>query len=221
MPYAVIRRDGTRAWSNDAQLTSSSQTGPGSYILEFSVDCREDVFVLHAKTEVSGCDGPSVVASSIQGGPRTICVAVSNLASPADRIDSQFSYIRYARPDAGGDAGEPSDGGCRPCQGVETRDWYAWINLMPPPPDDFHVTGEVYVPNLGVDPILTPKVPQGINPQILLLDLTLVQQPGIWPQVLVWKQARYDKVPSSVRYTQVQIFCGDEVIADIPVADIQ
>lgn len=41
------------------------------------------------------------------------------------------------------------------------------------------------------------------------------------PQVLVWKQACYDKVPSSVRYTQVQIFCGDEVIADIPVEDVQ
>ena len=25
---------------------------------------------------------------------------------------------------------------------VETRDWYAWINLMPPKPDDFHVVGE-------------------------------------------------------------------------------
>ncbi len=114
-----------------------------------------------------------------------------------------------------------SEGGCLPCAGIDTRDWYAWLNLMPPKPDDFHVIGEVFVPNPGVDPFLTPKVPQGINPQILLLDLHLIQQPGNWPQVFVWKPARYDKVPSTIHYTQVQIFCGDEMIADVKVEEVQ
>jgi hypothetical protein len=112
-----------------------------------------------------------------------------------------------------------AEGSCLPCKDIKTRDWYAWLNLMPPPPDDFHVVGEVYVPNPGVDPFLTPKNPQGINPQILLLDLYLIQRPGIWPQVFVWKQARYDKI-GGARYTQVQVFCGDELIADIPVQEV-
>ena len=114
-----------------------------------------------------------------------------------------------------------AEGSCLPCRGIETRDWYAWLNLMPPPPDDFHVIGEVYVPNPGVDPFLTPRNPQGINPAILLLDLFLIQRPGIWPQVFVWKQARYDKTARSIRYTQVQVFCGDELIADIKVDIVQ
>ena len=31
----------------------------------------------------------------------------------------------------------------------ETKNWYSWVNLMPPIPNDFHVIGDVLVPNLG------------------------------------------------------------------------
>ena len=114
-----------------------------------------------------------------------------------------------------------AEGSTIPCKGIETRDWYAWLNLMPPPPDDFHVIGEAYVPNPGVEALLVPRVPQGSNPAILLLDLYLVQLPGVWPQVFVWKTARYDKYNPGMKYTQVQVFCGDEVIADIKVNIVQ
>ena len=102
---------------------------------------------------------------------------------------------------------------------LATRDWYAWNNRMPPPPDDFHVTGEVQVPNPGVDVLLVPRSPQGINPQSLLLDLILVQRPGLWIQIPMWKPARYDKV--RVTYTGVEIFSGGSSIANIPVDDVQ
>jgi len=104
---------------------------------------------------------------------------------------------------------------------IESRNWYAWNNLQPPGPPHFHIVGEVYVPNPGVHTLLVPKSPQGINPLILLLDLYLKQEPGIWPDVLVWAPARYDKQPAY--YRQVQIFYGEQVIADdsvIPVHDI-
>ena len=102
---------------------------------------------------------------------------------------------------------------------IETRDWYAWNDLQPPGPPHFHVVGEVQVPNPGVHTLLVPKTPQGINPSILLLDLYLKQEPGTWPDVVVWVPARYDKRPGY--YRQVQIFYGRQVIADIPVQDIQ
>jgi hypothetical protein len=111
-----------------------------------------------------------------------------------------------------------AEGNFIPCKEIKTKDWYAWLNLMPPPPDDFHVVGEVYVPNPGVEILLTPKEPQGINPQILLIDIYLLQKPGNWPQNFVWKPARYDKILLAAKYTQVQIFCGDQVIADLTVA---
>lgn len=101
-----------------------------------------------------------------------------------------------------------------------TKDWYAWNNLMPPKPDDFHVTGWVEVPNPGVEPHLLYKTPQGINHSIILLDLVLVQKPGIWPRILVWKQVRYDEVPSRQNYSLAEIYSDDERIEQIKVENI-
>jgi hypothetical protein len=102
---------------------------------------------------------------------------------------------------------------------MQTKNWHAWINTMPPGPARLHVVGDVEVGNPGIDPVLTEKVPQGINPAILLLDLHLVQQPGVWPQVVTCKQARFDKVlaPGAARYTEVEVFAGSQSIAKIPV----
>ncbi len=110
-----------------------------------------------------------------------------------------------------------------PCDGVESRNCHAWDNVMPPPPNSFHVTGEVYVPNPGVVPILTPRVPQGISPAILLLDLILIQKPGAWPRVLTWKTARYELTyrDGTSGYKSVNVFCGEEMIADIDVQIVE
>lgn len=104
--------------------------------------------------------------------------------------------------------------------GIATRDWYAWNNLMPPKPDDFHVVGEVQVPNPGVVPMLVPREPQGINPAIFLMDLVLRQRAGVWPQVLTWVPARYDKIIMNAIYTQVDIFSDGSNIASVPVHDV-
>lgn len=105
------------------------------------------------------------------------------------------------------------------CNGTKTQDWYSWINKMPPPPDDFHVVGEVLVSNPGIDPILIPREPQGFNRKILLLDLFLHQKPGVWPRVMVWKPVRYDKT-GNVDYSNVNVFCGEDIIADIEVKEV-
>lgn len=117
-------------------------------------------------------------------------------------------------------ASEPTVGTTMSCDGVTTRDWRAWVNLMPPKPDDLHVVGEVLVPNPGVEPLLTPRIPQGINPAILMLDLLLLQRGGIWPQVLVWRTARYDKIVEGVPYEQVQVMCGSDTLATVAVETI-
>ena len=97
--YAVINADGTINWSRDPDLVNVTHSGAGRYTLSFSTDCHEDVFVLHAKTQGPGCDAPSVVAASIQGDSRTICVGITNTFDPAGGEDSQFSYIRYRKAD--------------------------------------------------------------------------------------------------------------------------
>lgn len=103
---------------------------------------------------------------------------------------------------------------------ANTRDWYAWNNLMPPKPDDFHVTGWVEVGNPGIEPHLIYRTPQGINPDIIILDLVFEQKPGFWPQVVVWKQVRYDETPSYRNYTLADIHNNGKSIAEVKVENI-
>ena len=102
---------------------------------------------------------------------------------------------------------------------IATRNWYAWNDLMPPKPNHLHVAGEVQVANPGVLALLSPKEPQGINPTILMLDLHLVQQPGIWPQHVTWAQAKYIKIEGGTYY-EVGVYFGGVEVAKIPVKDV-
>lgn len=104
---------------------------------------------------------------------------------------------------------------------ADCRKWHAWLNTMPPKPDDLSVVGDVVVPNPGVVPQLTMREPQGINPGVLMLDLNLVQQPGMWPQVITCVQVRFDRVlPDKVPYTAVEVFQDGERVAFIDQIDI-
>lgn len=97
-----------------------------------------------------------------------------------------------------------------------TKDWHAWLNTMPPGPHMLHVTGNVQVGNPGVDVFLYKIEPPNSKSATLNLELVLVQRPGIWPQHVVLKQARYDQV-TKVEITTVDILSFATVIASIPV----
>lgn len=100
---------------------------------------------------------------------------------------------------------------------IECKDWHAWLDTMPPKPDEFHVSGDIIVGNPGIRPILTMRNPPGINQTILMLDLSLVQQAGMWPQVVTCAQAKFNRVmpPGATAYNSVQIFLNGEKIASI------
>lgn len=214
--HAVIRDNGTILWSDDPDLVSSVRTGPGHYILKFRRPCDRDVFVLQGKTAGPGCDAPRAIATSIQGGPFTICVAVSPSFDLAAGIDAQFSYIRLSQclrnPS---EEGEPIG-----CSVFESGDWSAWLNKMPPGPARLFVEGVVVVGNPGIEATLVRKSPQGFNPKILLLEVLTRQLPGIWPQVLTPKPVRFDE-EASIDYTDVEVFCDQNHLAQIPVQIVE
>ncbi|MGR2681370.1 MULTISPECIES: hypothetical protein [Chromobacterium] len=106
---------------------------------------------------------------------------------------------------------------------LQSRNWHAWLNAMPGHPKSLHVAGDVVVANPGVEAVLTMREPQGINPAILMLDLHLVQKPGMWPQVLAVANARYDRVlpPGAPKYTAVEVLHNNERVAYIePIPEI-
>lgn len=56
---------------------------------------------------------------------------------------------------------------------IQTEDWSAYINIMPPGPSTFHVNGTLVLPTGGFEARLEPARPQGFNPTILLMNLIL------------------------------------------------
>lgn len=100
-------------------------------------------------------------------------------------------------------AHEPGPG--KPPVAVDSSDWYAWRNEMPPGPASFHVTGTVHAPTPGYRASLRPASPQGINPAELILDLVIEPLPGVWPQVVTPLSVRYDDPTPGVAYQGVLV----------------
>jgi len=88
---------------------------------------------------------------------------------------------------------------------LDTSDWYAWVNRMPPGPASFHVTGTVTLPSPGYDVQLEYASPQGINPAELILELRVAKRPGLWPQVVTNVTVRYDVPDYQAAYETVLV----------------
>lgn len=104
---------------------------------------------------------------------------------------------------------------------VDTSDWYAWLNKMPPGPPSFHVTGVVHLPTPGYEVRLVPATPQGTNPDNLILDLQVTPLPGFWPQVITQVSVRYDEDRARVLYETVLVREPDGDALEIDVDDVQ
>jgi hypothetical protein len=84
---------------------------------------------------------------------------------------------------------------------------FSAVQDVPPQKTLFlHVSGDVLVGNPGVEAKLVYAIPQGMNPDILLLRLILIQRPGMWTQVMTWAPASYTTMlMKHGQYTQVQL----------------
>ena len=98
-----------------------------------------------------------------------------------------------------------------------TRNWIA--NELP----DFagrnyhiEVTGQVEVGATNETPVLRMHSPQGFNPRILLLDLSIVSE-GMGGQIMIWKEARFTRPTSGNQYDEVDILFDGRIIERIKV----
>lgn len=95
----------------------------------------------------------------------------------------------------------------------------AWIDTQPPGPKKLIVVGKIEVPTGGWSATLEPAVPQGINPDILILELVTIKPVGNVIQVLSTIEARYEQTPPARNYTDVTIM-DDNNSFTIPVAEV-
>ena len=83
-----------------------------------------------------------------------------------------------------------------------------WTATLLPEPNDrnrLRVHGECTFPTPGYKSELKRREPQGINPQILMLDHIVVPPTGSQPQRIDTVVVRYEE-QTSVRFQEVQIF---------------
>lgn len=101
---------------------------------------------------------------------------------------------------------------------MDKKDWSAWIDKMPPPPDALHVVGRLMLPSPGHVATLTPAVPPGATPTTLVLDLE-VKQESIAASVMTAGIVRYDVSPyvGNPPYSSVTIRSGAECSLTIEV----
>ncbi|WPO39447.1 hypothetical protein [Tardiphaga sp. 42S5] len=84
----------------------------------------------------------------------------------------------------------------------------AWIDKQPPGPNKLIVVGKIEVNTGGWKATLKPAEPQGINPDILILQLATIEPTGNVIQVISTIDARYEQSPSARDYTDVTIMHG-------------
>ena len=82
--------------------------------------------------------------------------------------------------------------------------WEAWRNVMPGANHSIMVTGTCEFPTSGYVPLLRRAEPQGINPNILELELVVVEPLGPVLEIISHERATYFE-ETDVEYDQVHI----------------
>ncbi len=112
-----------------------------------------------------------------------------------------------------------TNAGC-PDPFIEAMDWMA-VDNQEPPGRRFYVTGKVVVSTAGYSVTLKKRSPQGINPEVLLLDLEITRPTGMVAQVITTEEPRYEEDPYSGPHTSVGIYCGSDELASPTVRVVQ
>jgi hypothetical protein len=100
---------------------------------------------------------------------------------------------------------------------VLLRDTFkAWIDRAPGAPPRLIMTGDVRVPTNGWQARLTRRTPQGINPKILILDVSAQQPDSAVQEEITTIPLRYEESPPQDEYGQVMIAtCRGEIVVNI------
>lgn len=100
---------------------------------------------------------------------------------------------------------------------MSSKDFKAWLDKMPGKNNTLHVTGSVEVPTSGWTGSLVERVPPGINPSILILDVRLVKPTGTVSDVISFVSLHFQKQHAE-QYRQVTIIGAGEDFT-IPVSE--
>ncbi|GAB5347345.1 hypothetical protein [Alteriqipengyuania sp. 357] len=108
------------------------------------------------------------------------------------------------------------------CPVNDSRDWQAWINMMPGPnaKPTLHIQGEVDMPTPGWSVELIGGPADRMQPPGLRFRLEAEKPDGMTMQVITPTEVRYAETTPYSQIRQIIVTCGDEAlvtIEDVPV----
>lgn len=99
------------------------------------------------------------------------------------------------------------------------KEWNAWTVPDGPGMVEIHVTGLVETTASNQIPQIPEAHPQGVEPDILILDLVIVSVGDDGAGKASFRKARFSKKTAPGRYAMVHVRAGGEIVARIPVED--
>ncbi|TPE50191.1 hypothetical protein [Amaricoccus solimangrovi] len=101
----------------------------------------------------------------------------------------------------------------------DTRDFAAWIDLMPGDESRLIVAGEVKTTSGNLLPRLAEAEPQGINPRDLLLVLSLEQCGEVGTDDVAYRPVRFEKPAVRDQYATVTVLSDGEICFTLEVTE--
>ncbi len=101
----------------------------------------------------------------------------------------------------------------------KTRNFAAWINLQPLADNQIIIVGEVETAASYLVPKLSRAEPQGINPQHLILELTIVNTGKPGTENFDYRPVRYEEPASQGQFSHVDILFDGQLIMSLVVTE--
>ena len=102
------------------------------------------------------------------------------------------------------------------CSVMESRNWHAWIDLVAEDEPRLNISGEVDLPTPGYKVEWQPGILDRRNPPAQRISISLIPPEGIVTQVITPTEVSFTMRSPILKYRSVAIYCGDNLLADIP-----
>ena len=102
------------------------------------------------------------------------------------------------------------------CAVMKSRNWHAWIDRVAENEPRLNIVGEVDLPTPGYTIEWKPGILDRRKPPSQRLSLLLTPPEGIVIQVITPTKVNYVMPASSLEYRAILIYCGDQLLTEIP-----
>ena len=102
------------------------------------------------------------------------------------------------------------------CPVIETRNWHAWIDGFGEEELRLNISGEVDLPTPGYQVEWQQGILDRRQPPTQRISLSLIPPEAMVIQVITPTKVNFTMATSILEYRSVMIYCGDQLLAEIP-----